>query len=460
MTRTPPARTRSLRFRLTAVATVVVTLVLAASAFALLVVQRRQLTANLDASLVQRADTVAAAFADDVTNTPLNSNDEDRAIQLVGTDGSVLVATSNLAGLPPLTTAPVDNADDVIETSDDLPLEDDSYRVLSRRIDTPEGPAVLHVAENSDDLEEAIRNLGLALAASIPVIAVLLAALTWGLTGRTLAPVDRLRAQVDAITAGNSNQRVQVPEHDDEIGRLATTMNHMLDRLTDANERQRRFVADAAHELRTPLTRIRANLDVDLAQPDTADPMATIETIHQETGELQQLVDDLLHLARSDAGQTPRYREPVDLDDIVMHEIRDLRAAQPTVMIDAGNVSAAHLAANPEHLRRAIRNVLVNAVRYADSTVSVTLNEHDTEIELSITDDGPGVPAVYREHIFERFTRIDDARTRDDGGTGLGLAITRDIIEDHGGTIEYDADHRDGARFILHLPAATDTPSK
>ncbi len=324
--------------------------------------------------------------------------------------------------------------------------------MLSRRVETQNGPAVLHVAENSDDLEEAVRNLTIALAVTIPTVVAVLAALMWWLTGRTLLPVDRIRAQVDSISANNSDQRVHVSAHNDEISRLGATMNQMLDRLTDATERQRRFVADAAHELRTPLTRIRTNLEVDIAQPDDADHTATIHAVRQEAIDLQHLVDDLLHLARSDAGHTPHRREPVDLDDIVLQEIRDLRAANPVQRVDATGVSAAHLDANPDHLRRAVRNLLNNAVRHAETTISVSLAEGDDVVELSVADDGPGIPAQHRARVFERFTRVQDARTRDNGGTGLGLAITRDIIEDHGGSITYDP-HHIGARFVITIPA-------
>ncbi len=449
--RDSPPGAQSLRFRLTAVATIVVAAVLAITAVALVVVQRGQLTANLDASLQQRADVLNADFAVNVSPMLLSTNDEDRAVQLVSLDGVVLAATSNLAGQPPLATPPV-TTDEIIESRDDLPLDDDRYRFLSRRIQTAEGPAVLHVAENSDDLEDAIRTLTVALTVTIPTVVAILAAFIWWLTGRTLEPVDRMRAEVDSITTTNSDRRVQVPEHDDEISRLGVTMNRMLDRLADASDRQRRFVADAAHELRTPLTRMRANLDIDLAQPDTADPFGTIHTVREETIELQGLLDDLLHLARSDAGRTPRHREPVDLDDIVMDEIHDLRISHPELTIDASEVSAAHLHANPDQLRRAVRNVFANAARYAEHTATIALGESTSEIVLTVTDDGPGIPKEHRDRIFERFSRLQDARTRHEGGAGLGLAITRDIIENHGGTIYYDTGHHDGAHFVIKIP--------
>ena len=307
------------------------------------------------------------------------------------------------------------------------------------------------MAENIDDLNEALTNLVATLTIALPAITVLLAALTWWLTGRTLAPVDDIRSEVDSISATNSHHRVPVPGHDDEISRLATTMNRMLDRLDHAAERQRRFVADAAHELRTPLTRIRTDVEVDIAQPDRADPTATNSAVRDEVIGLQHLIDDLLHLARTDAGHRSNHTRPIDLDDIILAEIRAQRATTD-IEIDATGVSGAQLAGNPDHLARAVRNLLTNATHHARRTVTVTLREEGETIDFAVSDDGPGVPLEDRERIFERFARIDDARTRDDGGTGLGLAITRDIIDHHGGTISYDAEWAHGARFVVTLP--------
>lgn len=446
-------RAGSLRFRLTAVATVVVAAVLAGTALALVELQRWQLLENLDASLEQRSETIAGLVADDPSATPLVTDDDDRAVQLVDASGIVLAASANLRGFQPLPN-PLGGTDrtEHLATREDLPLEDHAYRVLTTAVTTADGPAVLHVAETTDDMNDAIRLLSTALVVSIPTIIVVLAGLMWWLTGRTLKPVDQIRAEVDAINDADSTQRLQAPRRDDEIGRLADTMNRMLDRLHDAAERQRRFVGDAAHELRTPLTRIRTNLDVDLGQPENADLTATAHEVRQETIGLQRLIDDLLHLARSDAGQAARHRQAVDLDDIVMEEIREQRDATPAITIDAQGVSAASLVANPEHLARAVRNLLTNAAQHADTMVAVELREADQQVVLAVTDDGPGVPVAHRDRIFERFARVDDARTRGDGGTGLGLAITKDIVNAHGGTIHYDSDHTEGARFVIMIP--------
>ncbi|HEX8859424.1 MAG TPA: HAMP domain-containing sensor histidine kinase, partial [Actinomycetes bacterium] len=168
---------------------------------------------------------------------------------------------------------------------------------------------------------------------------------------------------------------------------------------------------------------------------------------------LQRLVEDLLHLARSDAGATGVRRQPVDLDDIVLRESGRLRAGG-RVRVDCSGVSAAQVAGDADQLARAVRNLADNAARYADGRVWLTLAEHDHTAVLTVADDGPGIPPEHHQRVFERFTRLDQARSAATGGAGLGLAITLDIVRRHHGTIEIDPRHQPGARFVVTLPTA------
>ena len=332
-------------------------------------------------------------------------------------------------------------------------LEDDAYRLLSRPFETASGPAVLHVAQNIDDLNETLLSLTVAMTITVPSVVAIFAALVWWLVGRTLLPVELIRAEVADISGTDLRRRLPVPDQADEIARLASTMNQMLDRIDTAARRQRQFVADASHELRTPLTRIRTELEVDRNRPELADPAKTNATLLEEAIGLQHLLDDLLFLARSDEHQHVRRRVPTDLDDIVLQEVQRQRI-DTEVRIDTSAVSAAHLAADPGQLTRVVRNLLANAVRHADEAVTVALGEDDDTIRLAITDDGPGVAPEARARIFERFGRADDARTRAEGGAGLGLAIVRDIVDRHHGTVRYDDGWETGARFIVELPSS------
>jgi signal transduction histidine kinase len=445
-------RSWSIRARVTAVATVLLALVLGASGAAIVLIQRQQLMANLDDALEQRADDIADAVAagDDAHPHLANTNDEDRLAQLVALDGTIVAATPNLAGHPPVAREEVSGQ--TIGTVDDLPVEDDTFRLLSRRIVTPQGPAVLYVAENTDDLEDSIRYLIWSLVIAVPATVMVLGALVWWLVSRTLRPVEAIRAEVADISAAALDRRVPQPPGRDEIARLARTMNAMLDRLEESTDRQHRFVADASHELRGPLTRIRTELDVALSDPRRADDAEVLRSVLAEAEAMQHLVADLLALARADAGTGVARRVPVDLDDIVIREARRMRAAGHRIDLD--QVSAAHLLGDPDQLVRLVRNLLENAVRHAASRVWMELREIEDSVTLVVADDGPGIPIDQRARVFQRFARLDEARVRDDGGTGLGLAIVREIAVGHGGTVTVDDAPGGGALFTVQLPAA------
>lgn len=434
---------RTIRFRITAIATTLTAVLLTAMSLLMVVVLQAQLTDNLDEGLRQRSDTIAAVL---VTSIPDElAGDEDLLIQVVLPGGEIVAASTNMAGARPI--GPLEPG---IRRTDDVPGRSEEFRVLTRSVDTTRGPAFLIVGINFDDVTDPVRIVSRLLALIVPAVVLTLGVLTWWLTGRTLRPVEKMRSEMAEISGTNLGRRVREPGTGDEIDRLAHTMNETLDRLEDAVRRQQRFVADASHELRGPLTRIRGELEVDLARPELADPTATERSVLDEAIGLQHLVDDLLQLARSDAGAAEMTTAAVDLDDIVLREARRLRD-RGRVVIDSSRVSAAQVLGDRNQLGRAVQNLLENAERHAATTVTVTLHESDGVARLTVTDDGPGIEPAQRERVFERFTRLDDARARDAGGSGLGLAITRDIVERHGGWIRLD----DGptTRFVLAVPA-------
>lgn len=434
-----------IRVRITASALAAVVAVLVATSVALLYSQQRLLTDNIDEILQTYSDRVEA---DPAANPLPGQGDEDSIAQVVAADGTALAATANYRDQPPL---PAPTAATRRWTSD-LPIDEGNYRILSRRVDG----VVIHTATPFDDVEESVAALRTGLAVAIPAVAALLGGLIWWLVGRTLRPVESIRAQVADIGGANLHFRVLEPATDDEISRLARTMNAMLDRVETAAERQRRFVADASHELRSPLTRMRTELEVDLDHPDTADLPATHRSVLDEVTNLQRLVEDLLELARNGtAGNRSGWR-PVDLDDLVFAEAA---AARPgaAARIDASGVSAAQVRGDPDQLARVIRNLVDNAVRYAASTVRLRVTEADGWARVSVGDDGPGIPDHERSRVFERFARLDEARHDDTGGTGLGLAIAREIVERHGGTIRIDTPvGGHGTEMVVALPIDAD----
>jgi signal transduction histidine kinase len=363
----------------------------------------------------------------------------------------VLSSSRNMQGRPALPYRPGEGTDPKIRTVDGVPIEDDDFRVLTQRLRLPDGDfGILHVAVEFE-VDESAESLTKTLAVVFPTVLAVLAALIWAVVGRALRPVEAIRTEVASISAAALDRRVPAPPGNDEIARLAGTMNAMLERVEESHRRQQRFVADAAHELRSPLTSIRSELEVDLANPAGADHEATHRSVLEEAERLSRLVDSLLFLAKADAGEGLRVMSNVDLDEIVLRESRALRL-RGAMAVDTSAVSGAQLRGDADQLTRAVRNLLDNAGRHARSTVTVSLSEGDGGVTLVVADDGPGVPAGLADRVFERFVRVDDARSRDHGGAGLGLAITREIVQRHGGTIALDGGGP-GARFVTRFPS-------
>ncbi|WP_082404234.1 sensor histidine kinase [Saccharothrix sp. NRRL B-16348] len=286
----------------------------------------------------------------------------------------------------------------------------------------------------------------------------LFALVAWVATGRVLRPVEAIRRQMADITEHDLTRRVPVPRAHNEIARLTTTVNTTLDRLQAAVEENRRFVADASHELRSPITALRAELEIATAHPDQADWPNIVDAALADTQRLQSLATDLLLLARLDqTATTPAavHAGTVDLTALATDHIAR-RRTRHTLIADLPDypvsVPGRHAA-----LERLVGNLLDNAEHHATTTVTIRLATTDDHAVLEIVDDGPGIPPEDRERVFDRFTRLDDARTRDSGGTGLGLPIARRIATTHGGTLNAtDHPNRHGARLVATLPR---TPS-
>jgi len=307
-------------------------------------------------------------------------------------------------------------------------------------------------AASLEPVTDSLRPLAAILSVVVPVLILLVGGTTWRLVGRTLRPVEAIRSQVSEITAAALDRRVPAPATADEIGRLARTMNEMLDRLDTAARRQRAFVADASHELRSPLTTVRTKLEVALDRPGTVAWPDLARGWLAEQARLERLVDDLLLLARLDEHVVETAPEVVDLDELVLREARDLAARSP-VRVDVALVGGGRVRGDSERLRRVVSNLLDNAERHAASTIACELRNGSGAVEFVVHDDGPGIADEERHRIFERFVRLDEARDRRSGGTGLGLAIVREIVTAHAGTVEAAATDR-GARLVVRIPAA------
>jgi len=326
----------------------------------------------------------------------------------------------------------------------------DDWSVVEVPSLSPEaGPLRLLAASPVDDVRQSAEALRRGLWVATPFLLALIAAAAWLITGRALSPVLAMTRQVRRVTTATLHERLPEPGTGDEIAALARTLNDMLARLDAAARRQREFVSDASHELRSPIASLRAQLEVALAHPTRAEWPAVAQSALAESLRLEALVADLLLLARLDES-TGRPRAEVDLDDVVLEEVRRPRR----VPVDASRIGAGRVLGDASQLARVARNLLDNAARHARARVEVSLKRQGAEIVLAVDDDGPGIAEADRERVFQRFTRLEEARSRDAGGVGLGLALVRRVAERHGGSARILQSPLGGARAEVRLPAA------
>ncbi len=436
----------TVRVRTTLVATAAVALALLAGSVVLVSLLSSMLTDSVRASAQAQADQVAAAVGESGATRLDLPDDDDRLVQVLDGNNEVVASSSAEIGSERLAIVAPGSS-----TTIEVAFDDDGYLAVAAAADTSEGSYAVVVAHALDRVVESTQALTTLLAAGLPILLLLLAATTWRVVGGALAPVEAIRREVDEVSARELHRRVPQPAGTDEISRLATTMNRMLARLEAARLRQQQFVADASHELRSPLASIRAQAEVALTHPDRLPKAELAETVLAESLRVQKLVENLLVLARTDEPRSAPELESVDLDDLVLHEVQQ-RRGRSVAVLDTANVSAGRVQGDAALLRRVVGNLLDNAERHARSLIEITLREVGDAVLLRVDDDGAGVAAGDREAVFERFSRLDDARTRDAGGAGLGLAIVAEVVAGHRGTVSLSESAAGGARFEVRLP--------
>jgi signal transduction histidine kinase len=280
----------------------------------------------------------------------------------------------------------------------------------------------------------------------------------WVVAGRVLRPIGRITSVARDIQATDLSRRIELPGPEDELKQLADTFDAMLARLDAAFAAQRQFTADASHELRNPLAIIRTNVDVALADPraDPEDLRQAIVVVKRASDRMARLVDDLLALARR---QEPTFEhEPVDLGAAVAEASDDfvVPAAARNIVLDRAIARGVTVTGDRDALKRAVANLLENAVRLAPegSRIRLATGSEGNRAWIAVTDEGPGIAPEDQPHVFDRFWRADKARSRADGGTGLGLAIVRQIVESHGGEVRLQSKVGVGSSFVIWLPTA------
>ncbi|MFI1950290.1 ATP-binding protein [Streptomyces xinghaiensis] len=470
---------RSVRAKAALGATLVVAVALVAAGAAVLWVLRDNLLGRADLEARLAAREIASQVAAGRAYGSLELPDREQPVQVVDEDGRLRAASEGLEAVTGTGSADVTPEPGPSPTGDDDDDRDDdhggrgdddddpgsgevsedtgtrsgtatvdgetaAYRFASVEATTPRGETVtVHAGAPLATEQEAVGTVRTAMLAGLPLLLAVVAAATWQTTRRALRPVEGIRRSMAAITASaDLSRRVPVAGSGDEVERLARTTNETLTALESSVERQRKFVADASHELRSPIASLRTQLEVGEAHPELLDvPGAVADTVR-----LQALAADLLLLARLDAGERPPDRV-VDLGTLVREEVAQRRDRLP---VRVAVESECEVTGSRGRLAQVLGNLLDNARRHARREVAVSLRRDGAWAVLEVSDDGPGVPPDQRERIFERFVRLDDARSRDDGGAGLGLAIARDIALRHGGTLVV----ADGAVFRLRLPLA------
>ena len=451
----PFLRRVGLRIRVAAVACVTVGVALTIGGMLLVAMLRGRLDDAATTAASLRARDIAALAESGALPRQLALPGEETAfVQVIDQAGSVIASTENITGEPAISTARPTGSNPLKLTIRIPPLDQRPMRVIVIKAEADAGTLTVYAGENLDNAHDTTTAIVTVLALGLPVLLLLVAAVSWWAVGRTLRPVRDITSTMADITTSDLHRRVEVPSARDEIGQLATTVNATLARLDISVEQQRRFVADASHELRGPLAALRADLEISITHPDRTTWQNVARDTLGDVERLQHLTDDLLVLARID-NELPRPHGPVDLAVIVVDALQGVR--RHDIQVTTRGLDTTALTDGDDfQLRRMVRNLIHNAEEHATDHVDIALQTTSRIVRLTVADDGPGIPPGDRQQIFERFVRLDTARTRDAGGTGLGLAIVYDVVANHHGTITITDTNPHGATFTVDLPMYAD----
>jgi signal transduction histidine kinase len=455
-------RQRSLRFRLTIVTSLVLALGLSVGVLGLGALFAHARTADLDAQLTEQMSTLKTLVDSDQLTQPLPVPPGSAVLaQVIDSAGTVL-ASSPSAGrvlplVPPASIGTMSGQGP--QSTDETGFGAGQLRVLVEPAQLRGTPVSIVTAASMADLTSTLDQLRRVLFLVAPLTVVAAGLASWAALGAALRPVDDMRAAAESIGGSVdpelAHAKLPVPPSDDEIGRLALTLNRMLERLEASSRQQRDFAADAAHELRTPLATLLAELEVARTGADANDWDGVADQAIVQARRMSSLIDDLLLLARADADRLAQ-RETVDLAALVMSTLESDRWAAGTGPVRVVNDVAEPplcIQGDQAALERVLTNLLDNAVRHARTTVVVSLAGTGQVAELMVCDDGPGVPGEQLTLIFDRFYRADPSRSRGAGGAGLGLAIARSVVQAHGG--EVSASERPGGGLCVRITLPT-----
>ena len=453
-----------LKTRLTLWYVTLFAVMLAAWGIGIVTLVRANLYGAIDRTLESRATRIAAdlggikprKFADISDATLVNVAREQSVAQLLSNTGEILQHAGSSSASSTL--APDELVTRALTTSSaklgTVTHRDQRFRLLVAPV--PGTSKLLLVGSDTQSTDDAIERLTLIMLLTGPVVLVAAGAGGWFLASRALAPLAEMTATAAGIGITRLDERIPVPEGGDELSALAVTLNKMLARLEEGVDDKRRLIADASHELQTPLAVMRTELDVSLGSPNlTPESIEVLESAREETDRMTRIVRNLLTLARFDEGTLQLLRKPINLGALAHDAAESLqmlgRERGVDIAVEGDDIV---VMADPEYIRLVVVNLIENAVKHsgAGTAVNVALETAGDEVRVSVTDTGPGIAEEDQPHVFDRFYRVDRARSKKSGGSGLGLAITREIVEAHDGRVELKSRLGHGSTFRIVLP--------
>ena len=459
--------TLPIRVRLTAWYVGLLALLLAAVSTFVLLRLRADLVLGIDRSLDLRAAQIALGFEGrgegefrDVSSTSLEGLPRgESAAQLVSVTGTVLETSGDAVAGRRLVTAQqlaAASRGGRVRGTTRLGPDREPFRLLAARLSPGHPGQIIVVATSLEEMTGSVHRLLVLLLLAGPTA---LAAATiggWLLARRALAPVSEMTRAASAIEPEALGERVHVPPARDELGRLAETLNSMLDRIERAVTDQQRLVGDASHELRTPLAIMRAELDVSLRDPTLPRPTReAFESNREEVERMTRIVENLLVLAQLDEGRFQIKTERIRLRDLVGVVVTEFEPVAQARQISVSTLGdGAEVVADPRWMHQVVRNLVDNALKYSSARgqVAIELWDEEHRAGLTVRDAGPGITAEALPRIFDRFYRVDPSRSREAGGSGLGLAIVKDVVEAQGGTVWAESEVGRGSSFFISLP--------
>jgi heavy metal sensor kinase len=349
-----------------------------------------------------------------------------------------------------------------VESARKVPLPDGREMMLAAYMFLAPGGTWYLVESGAplDTVQSVLRHWLVFLVTGLPLVALVAVGGGYVLVKRALTPVDQIAASAERISSQNLNERLPVPRTSDELQRLSLALNHMIQRLDEAFQYSRRFMADASHELRTPLTVLRGELESMVEEPRLAtDLQARLGSALEEVERLAKIVEGLFAISRLDAGEAQAEWARFDLGRLVASTADQmfLLAEDKKIRVTCAAPNEVWVAGDRARLKQVVVNLLDNAIKYTPEggTVSIVVNTQDSQAVLEVADTGIGIPPEALPRVFERFFRVDKARSRDQGGAGLGLSIVKSICAAHHGRVEASSVSGQGSRFRVELPLAS-----